>query len=66
MENNFDFSISEPGKKKSERERERGTKMTKDAKLLCSTLCRLQKDKLRRIGVPVTMAALGLAFRQRY
>lgn len=63
MENNFDFSISEPGKKK---ERERGTKMTKDAKLLCSTLCRLQKDKLRRIGVPVTMAALGLAFRQRY
>lgn len=63
MENNFDFSISEPGKKK---ERERETKMTKDAKLLCSTLCRLQKDKLRRIGVPVTMAALGLAFRQRY
>lgn len=57
------ISVSQSQEKKK---RERETKMTKDAKLLCSTLCRLQKDKLRRIGVPVTMAALGLAFRQRY
>lgn len=33
--------------------------MTKDAKLLCSILCRLQKTILRRINVLVTMAALG-------